>query len=266
MTFSIQHVIHIINRIPTILLKFKIPYELLHEEPPSIIHLKVFGCLCYASSLLTHRTKFDTRATKAMFLSFKDGIKSYIIYDLNSNNIFVSRNVIFYETHFPLKPSTSISIPVSDPPQPQPPLDLDIELTIPETDPSLNSPPESPKSPIPPSTTIDMTPTSPFPTFDHHNDINIMQPTSDSPINSPSPSLPIRKYIRVTKSPSYLIDFHYNFVLHNNHDAHTHIAYHISYVFSYEQYTPLYHAFCYSISTNIETQTYKKASQHGCWK
>ncbi|KAI5404300.1 hypothetical protein KIW84_051449 [Lathyrus oleraceus] len=138
---------------------------------------------------------------------------------------------------------TSTTSPSDDPPQPQPPLDLDIELIILETDPSLNSPPESPKSLIPPSTTIDMTPTSPFPTSGHHNDINIMQPTSDFPINSPSPSLPIRKYIRVTKSPSYLMDFHYNFVLHNNHDAHTHTAYHLSYVLSYEHYTPLYHAF-----------------------
>ncbi|AES75894.1 hypothetical protein MTR_6g061560 [Medicago truncatula] len=40
--FTVQHVVHIINRIPSPLLKFKSPFELLHKEPPSIIHLKVF--------------------------------------------------------------------------------------------------------------------------------------------------------------------------------------------------------------------------------
>lgn len=111
-TFSTQHAIHIINRLPTPLLKFKSPYELLHKEPTSIIHLKIFGCLCYASSLLAHWTKFDTKTRKTMFFGFKDGTKDYILYDLNSHNIFVFRNVIFYDTHFPLKSSTSTSIPV----------------------------------------------------------------------------------------------------------------------------------------------------------
>lgn len=254
-TFSTQHAIHIINRLPTPFLKFKIPYELFHKEPSSIIHSKVFGYLCYVSSLLAHRTKFDTRARKAMFLSFKDNTKGYILYNLNSHNIFVSRNVIFYDTHLPFKPFTSTSIPASDPPQPQPPLDLDIEHIIPLTDPPIDSPPKSPKSHPPPSTAINMTPTSPSPSPDHHNDINIMQPTSAFPSNSPPPSLPIRKSICVTKPPSYVKDFYCNDVLHNNHDAHIYNAYPLSSVFSYEHCTPSCHAFCCSVSTNIEPQT-----------
>lgn len=51
-------------------------------------------------------SKFDARARKATFLGFKDGTNGYILYDLNSHNIFVSRHVIFYETNFPFKPST----------------------------------------------------------------------------------------------------------------------------------------------------------------
>lgn len=108
-TFN-THVIHIINRLPTPLLKYKILFEMFYPEPPFIIHLEVFCCLCYASSLQAHITKFDTRARKVIFFDFKDGTKGYIIYDLNSHNIFVSRHVIFYETRFPFKtPQNTIS-------------------------------------------------------------------------------------------------------------------------------------------------------------
>jgi IS30 family transposase len=65
--FSVQHVVHIINRLPSPLLNLKCPYELLYKQPPSLVHLKVFGCLSYASTLQAHRTKFDSRARKAIF-------------------------------------------------------------------------------------------------------------------------------------------------------------------------------------------------------
>ena len=117
--FCIAHVVHLINRLPTPLLSLKCPYEKLYNQPPSIIHLKVFGCLGYAVSTLPHTTKFDQRARKSVFLGFKDGTKGYILYDVQHHNIFLSRHVTFYETVFPFKP-TSVSSqsnqnPISDP-------------------------------------------------------------------------------------------------------------------------------------------------------
>ena len=81
----------------------KCPYEILYQEPPSLIHLKVFGCLSYATSLMAHRTKFDHRACKAVFIGYKEGTKGYILYDLTHHSIFVSRHVIFYANTFPFK-------------------------------------------------------------------------------------------------------------------------------------------------------------------
>lgn len=95
--FCVQHTIHLINRLPAPLLKFKCPRELLFSKPPSLIHLKVFGCLRFATTLDAHRTKFDPKARKCIFLGYKDGTKGYILYDMHSHNIFVSINVIFYE-------------------------------------------------------------------------------------------------------------------------------------------------------------------------
>lgn len=104
-SFCIQHAIHTINRLPTPLLKSKCPYELLFLQPPSLIHLKVFGFLSFVTTLQAHRTKFQPRARKFVFLGFRDGTNGYILYDIQNHNIFVSRNVIFYENVFPFKPT-----------------------------------------------------------------------------------------------------------------------------------------------------------------
>lgn len=101
--FCVQQAIHVINRLPTPLLKLKCPYEILYQESPSLIHLKVCGCLSYATSFMAHRTKFDPRARKAVFIGYKEGTKGYILYDLTHHSIFVSRHVIFYENIFPFK-------------------------------------------------------------------------------------------------------------------------------------------------------------------
>jgi len=56
--FSIQHAIHLINRLPSPIIQNKTPYSLLHNQSPSFLHLKCFGCLAYASTLHHHRTIF----------------------------------------------------------------------------------------------------------------------------------------------------------------------------------------------------------------
>lgn len=79
---------------------------MLYSEPPYLIHLKVFGSLSYATTLQAHRIKFSPRARKSIFFGIKDGTKGYILYDLKSHSVFVSRNVIFYKGHFPCKSHT----------------------------------------------------------------------------------------------------------------------------------------------------------------
>jgi len=92
---------HIINRLPTLLLQNKSPFEVLYKKVPSYDHLRVFGCLCYMSTTKQGRDKLQPRALPCVFLGYPFGKKAYKVMDLNSHKIHISRDVIFHETVFP---------------------------------------------------------------------------------------------------------------------------------------------------------------------
>ena len=86
---------------PTPFLDNKALYEKLYGQPYDITILRVFGCLCFPSTLSTNRKKLDPRVATSIFLGFKSHTKGYVTFDLKTRAISVSRNVIFYEDCFP---------------------------------------------------------------------------------------------------------------------------------------------------------------------
>lgn len=59
--------------------------------------------MAYASNIKPHKSKFDSRAQKCIFIGFSPGQKAYKLYSLDSKQVFISRDVIFYEHIFPFQ-------------------------------------------------------------------------------------------------------------------------------------------------------------------
>jgi hypothetical protein len=79
--------VHIINRLPSPILSFKTFFELLYSKQPFFSHLRVFGCLAYATNVHAPH-KFAPRFILSVFISYPIGQKAYKLFDL-SNKFFL---------------------------------------------------------------------------------------------------------------------------------------------------------------------------------
>lgn len=94
-------VVHFINRTPTIVNNGVTKHEMLFGNTSNYEHLKVFGCLCYVKT--RSHDKFEARANKCMFIGYPQGQKGWNVYNLETKEFSVSRDVIFYENFFPFE-------------------------------------------------------------------------------------------------------------------------------------------------------------------
>lgn len=92
---------YLITCTPSPLLENKTPYEMLFGKIPSYEPARVFGCLYYAHNQRSKGDKFESRGRKCVFLAYHFGKKGWNLFDLETREFFVSRDVRFYECIFP---------------------------------------------------------------------------------------------------------------------------------------------------------------------
>lgn len=238
-SYAVQHAVFLINRMPSHVLNDFSPFQLLHGSLPDIEGIRIFGCLCYASSNLVGRTKFDERARKCVFLGFKLHMKGAMVYEILYKQILVSRNVVFHELIFPYHSQNPVTQHHCwEPPSHTPATPHDPPITTP---PLL--PPSSPP-PLPDTT-------SPLPTL----------PTSSPPADSPSTSTPPppRHSTRISRPPPHLADYICNSTISDT------CTYPLHHYISYANLSSSHKSYALSIDIIPEPSSYQEASKHPCW-
>ena len=73
---------YIINRLPTRVLQNYTPYEKLLHKAPQYQHMRVFGCLVFASNPTKIGDEFQPRGVPCLFLSYPAIQKGYKVLNL----------------------------------------------------------------------------------------------------------------------------------------------------------------------------------------
>ncbi|GKA53523.1 retrovirus-related pol polyprotein from transposon TNT 1-94 [Tanacetum coccineum] len=74
---------------------------MLHGVPPSYDHLRVIGWLCFASVTKPLKDKFAPRSIKSVLMGYPPGQKGYRLYDLETYEVFCSKDVASNEDSAP---------------------------------------------------------------------------------------------------------------------------------------------------------------------
>ncbi|KAL0408239.1 UNVERIFIED_CONTAM: Retrovirus-related Pol polyprotein from transposon RE2 [Sesamum radiatum] len=134
---------YLVNRLPTLVLNWKSPFEILYNKPATYSHLRTLAA--YVMQQTPYLTK-ESLIIEALdvFLGYAHGCKGYKVYDLASQTTFITRDAVFYENIFPFStmdcqdlacPLPLVNIESDD--NIQEPLKSDVTVIV---DPEISSP------------------------------------------------------------------------------------------------------------------------------
>ena len=175
---------YLTNRSPTRANGGVSPYQRLFKKPPSLSHLRIFGCIAYVHEPDERRTKLESKSRKCILVGYSEETKGYRCYEPSTRKIHISGDVQFQERRFWHTPSDlsnptpSMALePLSDH---SAAIEIFDPILVPSTLPCY-SPLDSSNHPAMPSS------------LDHSSDLSD-QPSLDPPI-------PLRVYVRRNRTP-----------------------------------------------------------------
>ena len=89
--------VYLLNRCPTKALDKKTPFEVFSGMKPSVKYVRVFGSVYYTHIPQQLRHKLEKSSNKGVFVGYGTNEKRYRVYNLSTQKIIMSRDVIFDE-------------------------------------------------------------------------------------------------------------------------------------------------------------------------
>jgi hypothetical protein len=91
----------LINLLPSKVVNYKTPTELLLKETSDYSPLRVFGCACWPNLRPFNSRKLEFRSKRCAFLGYSSLHKGFKCVDISTGRVCISRDVIFDEEVFP---------------------------------------------------------------------------------------------------------------------------------------------------------------------
>ena len=94
---AVQYLVNTFNRTCTRILYAYTPFEAYFGLPPSVSHLRPFGCPTYVHIPAASRQKLDPKAQQGIFVGYSDESKAFRIWISSKSQLVTSRDVTFDE-------------------------------------------------------------------------------------------------------------------------------------------------------------------------
>lgn len=94
---AVNIAVHVLNRTVNSQTGDQTPYELWYRKKPNISYYKVFGSTAYILTDKDHRTKFEAKGERVIFVGYSSTSKAWRFWNPKANKITESADVIFDE-------------------------------------------------------------------------------------------------------------------------------------------------------------------------
>jgi histone deacetylase 1/2 len=94
---------YLINLLPSKVIGYRTPVELLLKEMQDYSSLRVFGCACWLNLRPFNTKKLSFRSKRCVFFGYSSMHKGVKCLDVSTGRVYISRYMVFDESMFPFE-------------------------------------------------------------------------------------------------------------------------------------------------------------------